>query len=634
MSVRNAGKAIREARIKAGLTQEKLSDGICSTLSLSRIENCTAGVSPSTFHALMSRAGAECEAFPTFASRTDFDCFYTLKRARFYLEAWQFEDAYHQLMSVQDMNWADNRFYYQEWLLLQYRIQFHNHSQEHEYLYDLLTEAFLISYPEFNIDMINSLLLSTVELEILIGLAQECYYLGQTDRCGYLCAQIESYLQNIQFTTLEKEHFLAQNAIVYTKYLLAQKDYVKALEVADKNRHQMVINNDSPFLYELTFLTGLCYYHNSDIEKFYSLFLASFYASHAINSCYATTIIQYVKEVLHYPLHTDVLSFNQIPYGFYPVNLIENVSLLHDGIYDTDSFSIIYIGDIIRELRMEQKLSQQTLCQGLCSKSKLSKIENNYLQPNISLAEALLQRLGLCERVFTFWGTKQENDFHEIKFKLIQNWRPEAKHAINDFDVLISCVDKKNPIQLQYCLYEKALIEKNPDIRIILLVDALRITLPDFSFSHINDYRYSWVEFSLINSICWAYSNSNSPYLGIRYYYFVLEYIQHSNTDILLQDTLFPVTIAFFTNALYSANNYDELLDLIKDYEAPYMKQALPNLGISFFYYCQSLGECDSKHKAIRYANYACALNELLELQKNSYLLKKYLYDDFGITLN
>ena len=200
---------------------------------------------------------------------------------------------------------------------------------------------------------------------------------------------------------MEKEHFLAQNAIVYTKYLLAQKDYVKALEVADKNRHQMVINNDSPFLYELTFLTGLCYYHNSDIEKFYSLFLASFYASHAINSCYATTIIQYVKEVLHYPLHTDILSFNQIPYGFYPVNLIENVSLLHDGIYDTDSFSIIYIGDIIRELRMEQKLSQQTLCQGLCSKSKLSKIENNYLQPNISLAEALLH-FGEPNRKTTF----------------------------------------------------------------------------------------------------------------------------------------------------------------------------------------------------------------------------------------
>ena len=34
MSVRNAGKTIREARIKAGLTQEQLSEGVCSVLSL------------------------------------------------------------------------------------------------------------------------------------------------------------------------------------------------------------------------------------------------------------------------------------------------------------------------------------------------------------------------------------------------------------------------------------------------------------------------------------------------------------------------------------------------------------------------------------------------------------------------
>ena len=53
MSVRNAGKTIREARIKAGLTQEQLSEGVCSVLSLSRIENGSAGVSPVTFQALM-----------------------------------------------------------------------------------------------------------------------------------------------------------------------------------------------------------------------------------------------------------------------------------------------------------------------------------------------------------------------------------------------------------------------------------------------------------------------------------------------------------------------------------------------------------------------------------------------------
>lgn len=63
MSVRNAGKTIREARIKAGLTQEQLSEGVCSVLSLSRIENGSAGVSPVTFQALMAHAGAPCEVY-------------------------------------------------------------------------------------------------------------------------------------------------------------------------------------------------------------------------------------------------------------------------------------------------------------------------------------------------------------------------------------------------------------------------------------------------------------------------------------------------------------------------------------------------------------------------------------------
>ena len=62
MSVRNAGKTIREARLKAGLTQEQLSEGVCSVLSLSRIENGSAGVSPVTFQALMAHAGAPCSS--------------------------------------------------------------------------------------------------------------------------------------------------------------------------------------------------------------------------------------------------------------------------------------------------------------------------------------------------------------------------------------------------------------------------------------------------------------------------------------------------------------------------------------------------------------------------------------------
>lgn len=118
MSIRNAGKTIKEARLKASMTQEQLSEGICTVLSLSRIENGSSGVSPITFQALMDRAEAPCELYPIFSNRTDFDCFYTLQRARYFLNSWQLQECYDELASIESKGFADNKLYYQEWLYI------------------------------------------------------------------------------------------------------------------------------------------------------------------------------------------------------------------------------------------------------------------------------------------------------------------------------------------------------------------------------------------------------------------------------------------------------------------------------------------------------------------------------------
>ena len=137
MAVRNAGKIIREARLKAGLTQEQMSEDICSVLTLSRIENNSAGVSPSLFQALMSRAGAPRNIFPVFPNRKDFDCFYTLKRARLYLDSWQLQEAYDELLKVKNADFSNNKFHYQEWLYLQGWLQSRSGSCEHQLIYEI-----------------------------------------------------------------------------------------------------------------------------------------------------------------------------------------------------------------------------------------------------------------------------------------------------------------------------------------------------------------------------------------------------------------------------------------------------------------------------------------------------------------
>lgn len=633
MSVRNAGKTIREARLKAGLTQEALSDGICSVLSLSRIENCSAGVSPATFHALMSRAGVSCEAFPTFASRKDFDCFYMLKRARFYLEAWQFQDAYAQLTAVCEMNWADSRFYYQEWLLLQYKILFYNQNLDHPQLYHLLMEAIQISCPAFSSNNIIGLLLSTVELELIIALAQEYLYLGQAETCGYLCIQIESYLLGCHLSDLEKERLLAQNGIVHAKYLLAVSDHEKALSVADKNRHQMVLNNENSLLYELTFLTSVSCYHTGDRNRFLSLFQTAFYSSHAIGSCYATTCLHYVRDTLHVNPPEHLLTLAEISYGDFTLKKIEDASQLHDGIFDANSNTIFYFGDLIRDLRTEQKLSQQIVCQGLCSKSKLSKIENNYLQPDIALAEALLQRLGLSERVFTFWGTEKEQKINKYKSRIRTKVYRSPESNLRYFEHLSALISPQDKLHWQYLLLQKLHFISDPDQKLALAFQALHITLPDFDFVHIANYRLSWVELTLINNICVTMDDTNSSYNSLMHFSYILEYIKHNNLDATYKCSVFPITFSYFVKSLYMQQHYSEILSL-----APYFCDSTLYHSIIFFgntlgFYCQVLGENSDLNSAKLYACYSYAILCLTELYTNGNALKQFLLEDFNISL-
>ena len=116
------------------------------------------GVRSSNFQALMERAGAPCEQYPVFASREDFDCFYALKPARFHLDAWQLGPAYEELQKAEDHNWADNRLYCQEWLLLHCRLQFRTYQCDHQLNYNTLLEALRITVPRTELSEMESLL--------------------------------------------------------------------------------------------------------------------------------------------------------------------------------------------------------------------------------------------------------------------------------------------------------------------------------------------------------------------------------------------------------------------------------------------------------------------------------------------
>lgn len=632
MAIQNAGATIREARRKAGLTQEQLAEGVCSTLSLSRIENGTAGVSPSTFQALMTHTGIACEAYPAFASRADFDCFYDLKRARFYLDSWRLHLAYEELDKVELMNWANNRLYYQEWLLLHGKIQSRSGCGNHQQIFDTTQDALHISRQNFCVTDFQNLLLSQREIELCILLAQETLYLGNFDLCRTVCAQVSAYLTNHEIPFLEKDLLLAQNAIVFSKYLIAISDYENALKTANFHRHKMAGELADAPLFELTFLTALGYLHTGDTERALDYFKTTFLSAHSIESCYATICLNYIRKHTNLALPEELSQFAVIPLTSFSYKKTINTDAMGDGTYDFFSPDALTLGSLIRELRTEQHISQTVLCQGLCSKSKLSKIENGLLQPEIMLAQTLLQRLGISDRIFTFYGNKKETALQEVMLKLKKTRISDSKALLSLTKEMETLCSLKDVLPTQYLLFKKNYFATTSAQRIVNLEKALAVTLPDFDFRYIQNYRLSWFELTILNNLCSAWANENPP-IGIQYFYKLWEYYECTPIDSLTLKYVMPVTLGMLVRHLYSQKRYDEVIAFSKYFHSPEINSSLYFTGHVYFHYCQALGELGQSAAAKQHGNYSYRICLLTEYTKDATQLKNDLLHDFQIAL-
>lgn len=632
MSIRNAGKTIKEARLKAGMTQEQLSEGICTVLSLSRIENGSSGVSPVTFQALMAHAGAPCEVYPIFASRTDFDCFYSLKRARYFLNSWQLQECYDELAAIESKSFADNKLYYQEWLYLYGSLLIRSACHEHSDIYAIFLEAIHTTRPEIDFADFRQLFLSTTEIELLIAIAQEFLYLNDSDTCYIICSQIASYLASAELDYLKKDFLEAEYAISYSKYLLYIKDYEKVLSVADVYRHKMVQDSEDAPLLELTFLTALGYYYTGKKDTAYSYFKNTFYSAHAIESYYATICRNYVIEHNLFVLDNYLSKMEDISRINFPTKKVIDTSNLTDGTYDFFSPDILTIGRLIHDLRKEQCISQTILCQGLCSKSKLSKIENDLLQPDIFLAEALLQRLGISERVLTFWGNERESEIFQLHFKLMHCRLLTNEQKMDYMNRFRNLISEKKPNLLQSYIIDTCSLLNSPTEIIDRLQTGLYYSLPQFDIRLIHNYRLTWSELSLLNNIAYNYRSIDNEKC-ILYFSKLFDYLYINSLDILLVKNVFTLTYFMYSHSLYVQGRYFEVTRLLNDDSYKILKGNSATFSYFLFYYCQSLAECKQLVTATKYAHYTCSIQELYELTINSNALKNYLQDDFGICI-
>lgn len=312
----------------------------------------------------------------------------------------------------------------------------------------------------------------------------------------------------------------------------------------------------------------------------------------------------------------------------------------------------IFLGEYIKQRRLEMGLTQEQLCEGICEPITISRMENGKQTPSYNRICAFLQRLGLPDDRYVALLSKNELEIkalqEEIRADLVRFERatPENRGVIRTaglqkLEQLEKLAESDDRIIRQYILSHKVGFGKpegsySPKERLELLSEALRITVPNLDLEEINLGLYSMDETTLLNMIAHAYMDLGEIKKAIDIYRQLLKYVQKHYCDGISQYAGKLTVIAHnYSILLLKAGHYDDAIEIAElgwkacvEY-AHY--QALPGvqhlLGECYFYK-GNLKKCEEYYRCAYYL-YKTVGNDYgrLHLEKDA---KKHLGIDFS----
>ncbi len=275
----------------------------------------------------------------------------------------------------------------------------------------------------------------------------------------------------------------------------------------------------------------------------------------------------------------------------------------------------IYIGEFIRQRRKELNLSQEDLSYGICEISTLSRIENGHCTPSRSKINALLQRLGLPEERYYAIVSKNEKEIEALKKEIVAcNVMHQPQKGYELLEQLEKICEPDDFLMKQFILRSRILLgDLDGSIaeqkQIELLLQAIKITVPDFSIDRINDFLYTFDEIKIINQLVNTYSDMNEFDIALQIFAQLIKYIEkHFHEIILKGDGMFPMVLHGYARTLDLAKRYQESLDIAEKGKKVCVNygnyQFLPGFIALSAEDCYFLGEAEKSEECYKEAYY------------------------------
>lgn len=268
-----------------------------------------------------------------------------------------------------------------------------------------------------------------------------------------------------------------------------------------------------------------------------------------------------------------------------------------------------FLGDYIRQRRLELGLTQEQVCEGICEPITLSRIENGKQTPSRVRINAILQRLDLPDDRYYALLTKNELEIEALEKEIVAcNATGRAEEGFKQIEKLKAFAEGEPLIQ-QFIIRSRLLLEQmekryTEQEEIEILTQAIRLTVPDFNTEEIEKKLYTRDEIKIINQIANAYSCAGNQKKAADIFYQLLKYIRKHIKEAITSAGVLPMILYNYARVLDLAGRYEEGIEYALETKEVCIKyghyQYLPRCIEIYGECCYFLGRIEESKKAYR----------------------------------
>ena len=221
----------------------------------------------------------------------------------------------------------------------------------------------------------------------------------------------------------------------------------------------------------------------------------------------------------------------------------------------------VFLGEYIKQRRLDLGLTQEQLCYGICEPMTLSRLENGKQTPSRNRINALLQRLGLPDDRYFALLSKNELEMEALQKEIV---------ACNVTEKVPELADPDDQIAQQFALRSRVLLGRldgryTPLEQIDLLMQAIQLTVPRFDLESIESFLYTRDEITIINQIGLAYSDAGQNKKAAEIYYQLLFYVRKHFKETITSIGVLPLVLYNYARVLDLCGRYEEGAALAKE---------------------------------------------------------------------